>query len=92
VTESRKTFTEVDPPRRLGYLSSIDFVPGHAPYQHLTVVDLARDGDGTRVTMTIDPMHDADWTERIIAGRTNELDNLGRLIETERHSGGRAAG
>src|SRR3954453_17843365 len=37
-TESRKTFTEVSPPPRLAYLSLIDFVPDHEPYEHLTVV------------------------------------------------------
>ena len=79
-TESRKTFTEVDPPRRLGYQSLIDFVPGHEPYEHLTVVDLEPAGEGTKVTMRLDPLHDAEWTQRIIAGRTNELDNLGRLL------------
>jgi hypothetical protein len=26
-------------------------------------------------------MHDDVWTERLLAGRTNELDNLARLIE-----------
>ena len=80
VTEAHKTFTEVDRPSRLGYVSLIDFVPGEAPYEHLTIVDLEPAGDGTRVRMTIDPLHDAEWTERIIAGRTNELDNLGRLL------------
>jgi len=82
-TQSRKTFTEVVRPRRLAYRSLIDFVPGHAPYEHLTVVDLVPDEAGTRVTMAIDPMHDAVWTERIVAGRTNELENLGRLLTAD---------
>jgi hypothetical protein len=75
-TESRKTFTEVSPPARLGYLSLIDFVPDHEPYEHLTVVDITRSGNRTKVAMTVDPMHDETWTERILAGRNNELDNL----------------
>lgn len=79
-TESRKTFTDVERPRRLGYLSRIDFVPGHEPYDHLTVVVLAPVDGGTKVRMAIDPMHDQEWTDRIVAGRTNELDNLGRLL------------
>jgi uncharacterized protein YndB with AHSA1/START domain len=81
VTESRKTFTEVDRPRRLGYRSLIDFVPGQAPYEHLTLVELESVGDETTtVRMTMDPLHDAEWTERLVAGRTNELANLGRLL------------
>jgi hypothetical protein len=30
--------------------------------------------------MTVDPMHDENWTERILAGRNNELDNLEAAI------------
>jgi hypothetical protein len=28
----------------------------------------------------MEPMHDDVWTERLVAGRTNELDNLERVI------------
>jgi uncharacterized protein YndB with AHSA1/START domain len=80
-TESRKTFTEVSPPTRLGYLSLIDFVPDHQPYEHLTVVDITPAGNQTNVVMTVDPMHDETWTQRILAGRNNELDNLERASE-----------
>jgi uncharacterized protein YndB with AHSA1/START domain len=79
-TESRKTFTEVSAPTRLAYLSLIDFVPDHEPYEHLTVVDISPAGDRTRVEMTVDPMHDETWTQRILAGRNNELDNLEAAI------------
>jgi hypothetical protein len=30
--------------------------------------------------MTVDPMHDDDWTQRLVAGRTNELDNLAAVL------------
>ncbi|MFI1916037.1 SRPBCC domain-containing protein [Nocardia sp. NPDC020380] len=79
-TESRKTFKEVSPTSRLTYNSLIDFVPGLPAYEHLTTVDFTPVEDGVRVVMTIEPLHDADWTQRIVAGRTNELDNLGALI------------
>jgi hypothetical protein len=79
-TESRKTFTEVSPPTRLAYLSLIDFVPDHEPYEHLTVVDITPGGDRATVVMTVDPMHDETWTQRILAGRNNELDNLQAAI------------
>lgn len=79
-TESRKTFTEVSPASRLAYLSLIDFVPDHEPYEHLTVVEITPAGNGTKVVMTVDPMHDETWTERILAGRNNELDNLQAAI------------
>jgi len=79
-TVSRKTYTEVTPPTRLAYLSHIDFVPGHEPYEHLTVVDIEQNGAGAKVTMTVDPMHDEEWTGRLVAGRSNELDNLAHLV------------
>jgi uncharacterized protein YndB with AHSA1/START domain len=76
----RKTFTEVDAPRRLGYVSHVDFVPGVEPYEQLTVVDIEPTEDGSKVTMTADPMHDEEWTERMVTGRSNELDNLAAVI------------
>ena len=30
--------------------------------------------------MEIEPLHDEVWTERLEAGRANELDNLARLL------------
>lgn len=80
-TESRKRFTEVRAATRLAYQSLADFIPGVAPYEFLTVVDLQASGDGVRVVMTVDPMHDEVWTQRLVAGRENELDNLGKVIE-----------
>jgi uncharacterized protein YndB with AHSA1/START domain len=78
-TRSHKEFTEVVEPTRLAYVSLIDFVPGVEPYEHLTVVTLERTATGTDVVMECEPLHDQEWTGRIIAGRTNELDNLERL-------------
>lgn len=79
-TTSRKTFTETQEPTRLAYRSLIDFVPDHEPYEHLTVVELAPSGTGTAVTMDVEPLHDEVWTQRLLAGRANELDNLAALV------------
>jgi hypothetical protein len=68
VTESRKYFTEVCEPTRLGYRS---------------VVDLAAVEGGTRVQMAVEPLHDEVWTQRLVAGRVNELENLGALVAGE---------
>ena len=78
--EVRKTFTEVTPPARLAYLSLIDFVPGHEPYEHLTTIDIEPAGDGTNVVMTVDPLHDETWTQQHRAHRGQELDNLEAAI------------
>ncbi len=77
---ARKTFTEIDEPRRIAYRSLIDFVSDREPYQHLTVVDLAEVAGGTAVTMRMEPLHDEVWTERLVTGRSNELANLERLV------------
>lgn len=79
-TRSHKQFTELVEPTRLGYLSRIDFVPDHEPYEHLTTITLQPHPDGTDVIMQLEPLHDSTWTDRIIDGRTNELDNLERLV------------
>jgi uncharacterized protein YndB with AHSA1/START domain len=81
VTRSQKRFTEIAPTTGLAYTSLVDFVPDVPPYEFLTVVELEPSTAGVTVTMTIEPMHDEVWTERLLAGRTNELDNLARVIE-----------
>ena len=75
-----KTFTEVTPPSRIAYLSLIDFVPDHEPYEHRTTIDIEPAGDHTNVVMTIDPLHDDAWTQGYLAHRGNELDNLETVI------------
>jgi uncharacterized protein YndB with AHSA1/START domain len=78
--ELLKTLTEVAPQARLAYLSLIDFVPDHQPYEHLTTIDVEPAGDRTNVVMTIDPLHDETWTQEYRAHRGNELDNLEAAI------------
>jgi uncharacterized protein YndB with AHSA1/START domain len=75
-----KTFTEVGPPNRLAYLSLIDFVPDHEPYEHLTTIDVEPAGARTNVVMTLDPLHDETWTRQHRAHRGEELDNLSRIL------------
>jgi uncharacterized protein YndB with AHSA1/START domain len=81
-TVSRKTFTELAEPTRIAYTSLIDFVPGHEPYAHRTAIDLkaTADGQGTRVTMVVEALHDDVWTERLLAGRAMELDHLAAVL------------
>jgi len=83
-TESHKTFTEVERPTRLAYNSLADFIPGVEPYEFLTIVDFEPRAGGVDVVMTVEQMHDAEWTQRLLAGRSNELDNLTKTISGER--------
>jgi uncharacterized protein YndB with AHSA1/START domain len=78
--EFRRTFTELAPPIRLAYLSLIDFVPDYEPHEHLTTIDIEPAGDLTNVVMTLDPLHDENWTQEYRAHRGNELDNLEAAI------------
>ncbi len=78
--EVSKTLTEVERPARLAYRSLIDFVPGHEPYEHLTVVDIEPAGNRTNVVMTLDSLHDETWTQQHRAHRGTELDNLAAAI------------
>ena len=43
-------------------------------------------GDSVRVVMTMEPLHDEAWTQRLVMGRENELDNLAKLID-RKHAG-----
>jgi uncharacterized protein YndB with AHSA1/START domain len=83
-SEFRRTLTEVAAPTRLAYLSLIDWMPDHEAYEHLTVVDIAPDGDRTHVVMMLDPLHDETWTQEYRAHRDNELDNLEAEVKRRR--------
>lgn len=44
------------------------------------MIELAPDGDRVQVLETIEEMHDEEWTQRLVLGRENELDNLARTL------------
>jgi uncharacterized protein YndB with AHSA1/START domain len=80
-TTSHKTFVELEEGKKISYNSLVDFVPNKEPYDFLTVVSLERvDNDSTKVTMAMQPLHDQEWTGRLVAGRQNELNNLEEVI------------
>ncbi len=79
-TVSRKRFTRVKEPSVLAYQSLVDFGPDHEPYEFRTVVELMPTREGTRVVMTVEPLHDDTWTQRLLDGRANELGNLAGLL------------
>jgi uncharacterized protein YndB with AHSA1/START domain len=77
---SRKTFVELETNKKISYNSLVDFVPGKEPYNFLTVVTLEPIGDTTKVVMEMQPLHDEEWTGRLVAGRQNELNNLEKVV------------
>jgi len=79
-TECRVTYTEVQPRHRLAYRTLTDFVPGVAPYDVATVVELSAFAGGVKLTLTFDAMHDEVWTERARAGHESQLGKLDALL------------
>lgn len=77
---SRKRFTRVQEPSALAYQSLVDFVPDHEPYEFSTEVELTPAEHGTYVVMSVESLHDETWTQRLLDGRANELENLARLV------------
>jgi uncharacterized protein YndB with AHSA1/START domain len=83
-TESRNTFTEVEAPTRLAWVTEVDFVPDHDPYPVATVVELSETAEGVRLVLIFDPMHDEGWTRMAVLGRESELGKLSKVFESRR--------
>jgi uncharacterized protein YndB with AHSA1/START domain len=80
-TEARITYHEVTAPRRLGYVHLADFIPGVTPYDVATLVELHPSGQDVRLVLTLDPMHDTEWTKRATMGWESELGKLAKQLE-----------
>ncbi|SRR6266496_4555806 len=78
------TVGELAPPRFFTYESVIDFVPGVAPQTIHNRIDLVPDENGTKAVTTIEPLHDEEWTNRLVAGRKSQLDKLERLVAAQK--------
>jgi uncharacterized protein YndB with AHSA1/START domain len=85
--ELRLTYTEVVERQRLAYVHRADFIPGVAAYDVATVVELAATPQGVRMTLTFDPMHSDEWTQRAVMGWESELGKLAAVIAA-RSAGG----
>lgn len=79
-TETRLTYTEVTAPSRLAYINHVDFIPDVATYDTGTVVELVAVDGGTRLTVTIDAMHNDEWTARATMGWELEIGKLIALL------------
>jgi uncharacterized protein YndB with AHSA1/START domain len=74
--ETRGRFTELRPRGRLAITHIIDFLPGVKPYESTMVVDLFLSGDSVRMVVTLDPMHDEEFTRMSTMGFTSQLTKL----------------
>ena len=74
--ETRSRFTELKPYERLVLTSVIDFLPGVAVYESNSAVDFFSAGDRVRMVVTLDGMHDAEFTKMQEEGFTSQLTKL----------------
>jgi uncharacterized protein YndB with AHSA1/START domain len=79
--EVRCVYTEVIARRRLVYTTLADFVPGVEAYEVATKVELMEGPKGVQMLLTLDAMHDEEWTQRAVMGWESELGRLARVIE-----------
>lgn len=82
-TETRITYREIVPKRRLAYTNVVDFVPGVPPYEVTTVVEFDAGAYGVRMVLTMDAMHDERWTQLAVMGWEQEFDKLARVLSTK---------
>jgi uncharacterized protein YndB with AHSA1/START domain len=80
-TESVVTYTEVVPLKRLSFKQMADFIPGVKPYEVATSVEFETTPQGVRMVLTLDAMHDEQWTKMAVMGWEQELGKLGRVLK-----------
>jgi uncharacterized protein YndB with AHSA1/START domain len=77
-------YTQVEPPRRLAYRDTVDFVPGMKPYEVDNVIELHETAGGVRMVLTFEGMHDDHWTRMATLGRESQLARLDALLASRR--------
>ena len=83
-TVQHVVYTQVEPPRRLAYRDTVDFVPGVAPYEVDSVIELHETDDGVRMVLTFEAMHDDHWTRMATLGRESQFRRLEELLASRR--------
>ena len=79
-TEAKLTYTEIIPGKTIAYTHRADFIPGVAPYTVGNKVEFFAVGGNVRMVLTLDPMHNDEWTQRAVMGMESQLGKLGRVI------------
>ena len=73
---TRSRFTEVKPHSRLVLTNVIDFIPGVATYESNIAVDFTSAGGSVRMVVTLDAMHNDEFTKMQEEGFTSQLTKL----------------
>ncbi|MGB6603995.1 MAG: SRPBCC domain-containing protein [Steroidobacteraceae bacterium] len=78
----RARFSEIRPNQRLTITHVIDLGPGVKPEECTIAVDFFPAGESVRMVVTIEPMHDEEFTQKSIKGFISQLRKLeGRFLE-----------
>jgi len=62
----------------------IDFLPGVKPYESTMVVEFFPSGESTRMVITLDPMHEEEFTKMSTVGMTSQLTKLDKRFGEQR--------
>jgi uncharacterized protein YndB with AHSA1/START domain len=79
-TEAKLIYTEIVPEKRIAYIHRADFIPGVEPYDVGNKVEFFAQGEKVRMVLTLDPMHNDEWTQRAVMGMESQLGKLARVI------------
>lgn len=75
---TRGRFTAFDPHTRLALTHTIDFLPGVTPYDSTMLVEFFPSGHQVRMVVTLDAMHDEQFSRMQETGFTSQLTKLDR--------------
>jgi uncharacterized protein YndB with AHSA1/START domain len=80
----KHTYTEVVPYKRIGYRTTIDYVPDVAPYEVATLVEFSPVDKAVRIVVTQDAMHNSEWTQTLALDLDKQFNRLARVVEKRR--------
>ena len=80
--EARVTYTDVVRPTRLAFRQMADFIPNVKPYELAMKIDFDSSPQGVRMVLTLDAMHDEQWTRLAVMGWESELGKLAKLLKS----------
>ena len=79
-SETHGTYDEIVARRRLAFTQVADFVPGVAAYDIATLVEFEQTARGVHMVLTIDALHDEQWTKMAEAGWRSQVDKLAKAL------------
>ena len=87
--EARGRFSEFWPQERLAITHVIDFLPGVNPYESTILVEFFPLGERVRMVITLDPMHNEEFTKMSTMGFSSQLTKLEKRFGGEKGSSAR---